>query len=96
VITVIQQVQIPTPVAANASGKSPGVAVLLSLLICGAGQLYNGEVAKGILMFIGCAVLWTVTLGWIISIWSMIDAYGTAKRLSSHVVYTGGSQIAGR
>jgi len=32
-------------------------------------------------MFIGCLLLWLVMLGWIVNIWSMIDAYGTAKSL---------------
>jgi TM2 domain-containing membrane protein YozV len=62
--------------------KSPGVALLLSLLICGAGQMYCGKVGKGILMLIGCIALWFIFLGWIIWIWSMIDAYATAKDMN--------------
>jgi len=63
--------------------KSAGVAFLLSFLICGAGQMYNGQVAKGILMLIGCIVLWAAFLGWIINIWSWIDAYQTAKKMNA-------------
>jgi TM2 domain-containing membrane protein YozV len=62
--------------------KSPGVALLLSFLICGAGQMYCGRVGKGILMLIGCIVLWFILLGWTIWIWSMIDAYTTAKDMN--------------
>jgi TM2 domain-containing membrane protein YozV len=62
--------------------KSAGVALLLSFLICGAGQMYCGRVGKGILMLIGCIALWFVFLGWIIWIWSMIDAYATAKDMN--------------
>ncbi len=62
--------------------KSPGIALLLSLLICGIGQMYNGQVAKGFLMLIGSALLWLVLLGWVIWIWSMIDAYQTAKGIN--------------
>lgn len=62
--------------------KSPGVALLLSLLICGAGQMYCGRVGKGILMLIGCVALWLIFLGWIVWIWSMIDAYATAKDMN--------------
>lgn len=62
-------------------GKSPGLALILSIVICGAGQMYNGQVAKGILMLVGCVLLWLVALGWIINIWSWIDAYVTAKKL---------------
>jgi len=60
--------------------KSPFIAAVLSLLIVGIGQMYNGEVGKGILMLIGCVVLWTVFLGWIINIWAIIDAYIVANR----------------
>lgn len=60
--------------------KGPFIAAILSLLIVGVGQMYNGQVGKGILMMIGCVLLWTVMLGWIINIWSIIDAYSTANR----------------
>jgi TM2 domain-containing membrane protein YozV len=62
--------------------KSPGVALLLSFLICGAGQMYCGRVGKGILMLMGCIGLWFIFLGWTVWIWSMIDAYATAKDMN--------------
>jgi TM2 domain-containing membrane protein YozV len=62
--------------------KSPGVALLLSFLICGAGQMYCGRVGKGILMLLGCIALWVIVMGWTIWIWSMIDAYTTAKNMN--------------
>lgn len=62
--------------------KSPGVALLLSLIISGAGQMYCGRVGKGILMLIGTIALWVVFLGWIVWIWSMVDAYSTAKAMN--------------
>jgi len=62
--------------------KSPGVALLLSFLFCGAGQIYCGRVGKGILMFVGAVLLWFILLGWIIQIWAMIDAYQTAKQMN--------------
>lgn len=65
-----------------AAPKSPGIALLLSLLIPGVGQMYNGQVAKGILMLIGCILAWLVFLGWIIWIWAMVDAYSTAKEMN--------------
>jgi TM2 domain-containing membrane protein YozV len=65
-----------------AAAKSPGVALLLSILFCGAGQMYNGQVGKGFLMLFGCIFLWLIFLGWIINIWSMIDAYQTAKMMN--------------
>ncbi|HEY9247007.1 MAG TPA: zinc-ribbon domain-containing protein [Candidatus Methanoperedens sp.] len=42
--------------------KNPGIAALLSFLISGAGQIYNGQLAKGIAAFI------TMTIGFIIAI----------------------------
>ena len=66
----------------EAASKSPGVALLLSFFISGAGQMYNGQVAKGILMLLGTIALWFVLLGWTVWIWSMVDAYSTAKKLN--------------
>jgi TM2 domain-containing membrane protein YozV len=63
------------------SDRSPGLALALSFFICGVGQMYNGQVLKGLIMLISCVVLWFLLLGWIMNIWSMIDAYATAKRL---------------
>ena len=63
--------------------KSAGLALVLSLLICGGGQMYNGQVAKGVLMLIGCVILWFMLLGWIINIWSWVDAYQTAKKMNA-------------
>ncbi len=62
--------------------KSAGTALVLSILIVGLGQLYNGQVGKGILMFFLCIALWFVLLGWIINIWSWVDAYQTASRMN--------------
>lgn len=67
----------------DAAPKSPGVALLLSFFICGAGQMYNGQVGKGILMLIGFVLtIWLFGLGLIIYIWSMVDAYSTAKQMN--------------
>jgi len=70
----------PTYIGEKPVDKSPFLSAILSLFICGVGQMYNGEVGKGILMLIGCILLWTVLLGWIINIWSIIDAYSVANR----------------
>ena len=90
--------------------KSPGVALVLSLFITGAGQLYNGQIGKGILMFVSVvvcaslAVLVIPAIIWlIIWLWSAIDAYRVAKQ--KHAIYVaammsmqtgqqGGQQIA--
>lgn len=65
-----------------AKAKSAGVALLLSILCVGLGQIYNGQVGKGLLMFILCVGMWFVLLGWIIMIWSWLDAYKQASRMN--------------
>lgn len=67
--------------------KTPFVAAIFSLLLCGVGQMYNGQVGKGIMMMIACIFLWAVMLGWIINIWAIVDAYSVAKR--KHEAYGG-------
>jgi TM2 domain-containing membrane protein YozV len=75
---VVAEASIIAPPTMN-TGKSPGLAALLSFLIPGVGQIYNGEVVKGILMFFGSALLWYFYLGWTVWIWSMVDAYMVAQ-----------------
>jgi TM2 domain-containing membrane protein YozV len=69
--------------------KDPGVAVLCSFFFPGAGQLYNGQVGKGLafivativnffLLFVGIGFL-TGLATWI---WGMIDAHGSAERIN--------------
>lgn len=74
----------PTPV--QSSGLRPWLAAALSLL-CGLGQLYNGQIVKGMLLIIlGTAVLLSVRLpiGKILLplLWgyAIIDAYVVARR----------------
>jgi TM2 domain-containing membrane protein YozV len=62
--------------------KSPGLALLLSLLFCGAGQIYNERITKGLIMLALCIVTWFVLLGWVVMIWSMIDAYNEANEIN--------------
>ncbi|WP_244540170.1 DUF4339 domain-containing protein [Kaistia soli] len=79
----------PRPVvlhAGDAKPKSAGTALVLSILIVGAGQMYNGQVGKGFGMLILCVALWFVALGWIINIWSWIDAYKTAKAMNERYI----------
>ena len=83
VVQVTNHVEVPKsqPILEPGANKSAGLALFLSFIFVGMGQIYNGEVGKGILMFVGCVLLWAVMLGWIINIWSMVDAYSTAKSL---------------
>lgn len=50
------------------------LAALCSVFIPGLGQLLQGRVLMALIQFTLCAVLWFVLFGWIIHIWSVIDA----------------------
>ncbi|MEO7598000.1 MAG: hypothetical protein ABIV50_03645 [Opitutus sp.] len=58
---------------------SPGstgnvVAALASFFIPGLGQLLQGKLFRALIMFVLAAALWFVYMGWIIHLWSIIDA----------------------
>jgi TM2 domain-containing membrane protein YozV len=50
------------------------IAALASFFIPGLGQLLQGRLIKAIVMFVLAAALWIVLLGWIIHLWSILDA----------------------
>jgi TM2 domain-containing membrane protein YozV len=50
------------------------IAALCSFFIPGLGQLLQGRLFKAILQFVLAGLLWLVLLGWIIHIWSILDA----------------------
>jgi len=50
------------------------VAALASFFIPGLGQLIQGRLMRAIVMFVLAAVLWWFLLGWIIHLWSILDA----------------------
>jgi TM2 domain-containing membrane protein YozV len=74
--------QVQTGVGAARSEKNPTVATILSVVIVGLGQFYNGDWKKGLAMLIGVIILTVPTAGvaWLgIAIWSAIDAHNVAK-----------------
>ena len=50
------------------------LAALCSFFIPGLGQLLQGRLGIAIVQFVLAALLWIVWLGWIVHIWSIIDA----------------------
>jgi TM2 domain-containing membrane protein YozV len=62
--------------------KSPGAALLLSLIMPGAGQLYNGDTGKGILLFFAFWIFVWVFIGWIFWVVAMVDAYQSAQNIN--------------
>ena len=82
------------PVLASLSKrKSPGAAIILSIVMPGGGQVYNQEIAKGAAFFgafflIGGIIPmgeWTYPAGGAIMIWSAVDAYRTANRINDRI-----------
>ena len=63
--------------------RDPNLAGILSLLVPGVGQLYNGQILAGILWLILTPGFWIGTggtLGWICHIVAAYLAYSYAKR----------------
>ncbi len=50
------------------------IAALCSFFIPGLGQLLQGRLLMAVVMFVTAAALWLVLLGWVIHLWSIIDA----------------------
>jgi len=50
------------------------IAALASFFIPGLGQLVQGRLLMAVVMFVLAALLWIVLLGWIVHLWSIIDA----------------------
>jgi len=50
------------------------IAALCSFFIPGLGQLLQGRVLAAAIQFVLAAVLWWILLGWIVHIWSIVDA----------------------
>ena len=78
--------------------KSEALAIVLSLLIMGVGQMYMGKVGRGIGILLGCivlAVIGIVTMGvgyiilLIVYIWQIIDAYNLCKKYNGYLLQNG-------
>jgi TM2 domain-containing membrane protein YozV len=50
------------------------LAALCSLFIPGLGQLLQGRVLMAVIQFVLAGVLWIFLMGWLIHLWSIIDA----------------------
>ncbi len=66
----------------EANVRDPGLAALLSLLIPGVGQIYNGKILRGIFWLVITPGLWIGSggvLGWMCHLISAYTAYNYAK-----------------
>jgi TM2 domain-containing membrane protein YozV len=62
--------------------RDPGLAAVLSLIIPGTGQLYNGRILAGILWLIITPGMWIGTgglLGWVCHVIAAYTAYSYAR-----------------
>jgi TM2 domain-containing membrane protein YozV len=50
------------------------IAAVCSFFIPGLGQLVQGRLMMAIIQFILAALLWVILLGWLIHLWSILDA----------------------
>jgi TM2 domain-containing membrane protein YozV len=66
--------------------RSPILAAVLSLFVAGLGQIYNGQVTKGVLLIVAQLIntaLTEVLVGWIlitiVGLWTTTSKYKTAR-----------------
>ncbi len=73
--------------------KNEGLAAVLSVLWTGLGQIYNGQIAKG-LVFMVLGIVFAITIIFLIGIilypvfwiYNIYDAYNTAKQINAGTV----------
>lgn len=72
--------------------KNPSTATILSFFFMGLGQIYNGQIGKGIIFIILYGI--SVTLMWVVIgfvttpilwIWGMVDANNSAKKINENI-----------
>ena len=83
---------VPAPIQPPIFFKNPTVATLLSL-VTGLGQLYNGQIFKGIAFFGSMVISWLLTwvfIGFILIpiVWilGMVDANSSAKKINRRLM----------
>jgi TM2 domain-containing membrane protein YozV len=83
------------PQYANVERKSEGIAAIASFVFVGLGQIYNGQIGKGIMfLIIGVILVFTMILliGFLLYpifwVYNIYDAYNTAKRINAGLIRT--------
>lgn len=79
--------------------KNPGLAAVLSFFYMGLGQIYNGQLSKGIAFIIAYTVSWILTLVLIglittpiLWIYGMYDSYKSAEKINADIARRAGGQ----
>ncbi len=60
--------------AAGRGSTGNVIAALAGFFVPGLGQLIQGRPLKALFMFVLAAMLWVIGLGWIVHLWSALDA----------------------
>ncbi len=88
----------PPPPASPVFYKNPSIAAVLSFFWMGLGQVYNGQIAKGVAFIVAYAVSWVlmfVVIGLITTpilwIYGMYDAYKSAEKVNYDIARRTGS-----
>jgi TM2 domain-containing membrane protein YozV len=69
--------------------KSPGVAAVLSALLPGLGQIYNGDFLRGVFWLIVTPGMWIGTggfFGWVCHVLAAMTAYSRARKKNRWVI----------
>ncbi len=87
--------QAPQPPQYNSEKKNEGLAAILSFLFIGLGQIYNGQIGKGIVMLVVGVVfammiiiLIGIPLYLVLWVYGIYDAYNTAKQINAGQIRT--------
>ena len=72
------------------SAKNPGLAAVLSFFFSGLGQIYNGQILKGLLFmavqvvnFVLAFVVIGLFTGFVVWVWAIVDAYTSAELINA-------------
>ena len=72
--------------------KNPGLAAILSFFYMGLGQIYNGQIAKGVLFMVAYSIsifMIFILIGFITTpilfIYGMYDAYKSAEKINRDI-----------
>jgi TM2 domain-containing membrane protein YozV len=62
------------PMSVGKGSTGNVVAALASFFIPGLGQLIQGRPLCALVFFVSAALLWIIMMGWIMHLWSILDA----------------------
>jgi TM2 domain-containing membrane protein YozV len=74
--------------------KNPSIATILSFFWMGLGQIYNGQIGKGVAFMVSYVISWLlmfIIIGFVTTpvlwIWGMVDANNSAKKIKCTTCY---------